>query len=67
MPFDLLGDPVRRRLLEVLATAEHASGEVVDVVRPELGFTQSARRGGRPGAAGTADDAADARPKPRRR
>ena len=27
--FDVLGDPVRRRILELLADGEHASGEVV--------------------------------------
>lgn len=40
--FDVLGDPVRRRILEVLADGEHASGEVVDVIGREFGITQSA-------------------------
>jgi DNA-binding transcriptional ArsR family regulator len=40
--FDVLGDPVRRRILELLATGEHASGEVVDVISREFGITQSA-------------------------
>ena len=40
--FDVLGDPVRRRILELLATGEHASGEVVDVIAREFGITQSA-------------------------
>jgi predicted transcriptional regulator len=26
--FDILGDPVRRRILELLATGEHSSGEI---------------------------------------
>ena len=40
--FDILGDPVRRRILELLAEGEHASGEVVDVISQEFGITQSA-------------------------
>ncbi|MCP3413109.1 metalloregulator ArsR/SmtB family transcription factor [Bradyrhizobium brasilense] len=40
--FDILGDPVRRRILELLATGEHRSGDVVAVVQREFGITQSA-------------------------
>ncbi len=40
--FDILGDPVRRRILELLATGEHASGDVVAVIGREFGITQSA-------------------------
>lgn len=40
--FDILGDPVRRRILEILADGEHASGEVVAVIEREFGITQSA-------------------------
>lgn len=40
--FDVLGDPVRRRLLELLAEGEHSSGEMVAVVEKEFGITQSA-------------------------
>lgn len=40
--FDVLGDPVRRRILELLAEREHASGEVVEVIGKEFGITQSA-------------------------
>lgn len=40
--FDVLGDPVRRRILELLATGEHASGEVVEVVQAEFGISQAA-------------------------
>ena len=40
--FDVLGDPVRRRILEVLASGEHASGAVVDVIAGEFGITQAA-------------------------
>lgn len=39
---DILGDPVRRRILEVLAEAEHSSGEVVEIIHAEFGITQAA-------------------------
>jgi DNA-binding transcriptional ArsR family regulator len=40
--FDVLADPVRRRILELLADGEHASGEVVEVVVKEFGISQAA-------------------------
>jgi DNA-binding transcriptional ArsR family regulator len=40
--FDVLGDPVRRRILELLAGGEHSSGDMVVVVQAEFGITQSA-------------------------
>ena len=40
--FDVLGDPVRRRILELLAAGELASGEVVDAIAGEFGITQAA-------------------------
>ncbi len=40
--FDVLGDPVRRRVLELLAEGRHASGEIVALVGEEFGITQSA-------------------------
>jgi DNA-binding transcriptional ArsR family regulator len=40
--FDVLGDPVRRRILELLAEGEHASGQVVIVVQREFSITQAA-------------------------
>jgi len=40
--FDVLGDPVRRRILELLAEGECASGEVVDVISAEFGIGQPA-------------------------
>jgi DNA-binding transcriptional ArsR family regulator len=40
--FDVLADPVRRRILELLADGEHASGEVVDVIEKEFGISQAA-------------------------
>ncbi len=38
--FDVLGDPVRRRILELLAGGEHTSGAVVDVIQHEFGLSQ---------------------------
>lgn len=40
--FDVLGDPVRRRILELLTGGEHASGEIVATIGREFGITQSA-------------------------
>ena len=40
--FDVLGDPVRRRILELLAGGEHSSGDIVTVVQREFSITQSA-------------------------
>jgi DNA-binding transcriptional ArsR family regulator len=40
--FDVLGDPVRRRILELLADGERAAGEVTAVVGGEFGITQPA-------------------------
>lgn len=40
--FDVLGDPVRRRVLELLADGERSAGEVADVVRDEFGISQPA-------------------------
>ncbi|MFE9244483.1 ArsR/SmtB family transcription factor [Nocardiopsis sp. NPDC006938] len=40
--FDVLGDPVRRRLLELLSTGELSSGELTTVVREEFGISQPA-------------------------
>lgn len=40
--FDVLGDPVRRRILELLAGGELSSGEVVIVIAREFGISQSA-------------------------
>ena len=39
--FDVLADPVRRRILELLAEGGHASGEVVDVIAKEFGISQA--------------------------
>ena len=40
--FDVLGDPVRRRILELLVGGERAAGEVTEVVRAEFGISQPA-------------------------
>jgi len=40
--FDVLGDPVRRRLLELLDQGERSSGELTGVVRAEFGISQPA-------------------------
>ncbi len=40
--FDVLADPVRRRILEILGEGDHASGEVVAIVSSEFGIGQSA-------------------------
>ena len=40
--FDVLGDPVRRRILELLAEGEHTSGEVGAVIAAEFGISQPA-------------------------
>jgi DNA-binding transcriptional ArsR family regulator len=40
--FDVLGDPVRRRILELLAAGEHSSGDIVAVAQREFGITQPA-------------------------
>jgi DNA-binding transcriptional ArsR family regulator len=39
---DILGDPVRRRILELLATGEHPAGAVVDAISAEFGISQPA-------------------------
>jgi DNA-binding transcriptional ArsR family regulator len=40
--FDVLGDPVRRRILELLAEGERSSGEVVAAIADEFGISQPA-------------------------
>ena len=40
--FDVLGEPVRRRILELLAGGELTSGEVVAEIKKEFGITQAA-------------------------
>ena len=40
--FDVLGDPVRRRILELLAAGEQSSGELTGTIRDEFGISQPA-------------------------
>jgi DNA-binding transcriptional ArsR family regulator len=40
--FDVLSDPVRRRILELLGSGEMASGAVVEAIGAEFGITQAA-------------------------
>jgi DNA-binding transcriptional ArsR family regulator len=40
--FDILGDPVRRRILELLAAGEQSAGELGAVVQAEFGISQPA-------------------------
>lgn len=40
--FDILGDPIRRRILELLARSELTSGEIVAIISDEFGVTQPA-------------------------
>lgn len=39
---DILGDPVRRRILELLLDGEQSSGDLVKVVQREFGISQPA-------------------------
>lgn len=38
--FDVLGDPVRRRILELLADGERSAGEITSIVQAEFGISQ---------------------------
>jgi DNA-binding transcriptional ArsR family regulator len=38
--FDVLGDPVRRRILELLADGERSAGAVCQVIQREFGISQ---------------------------
>jgi DNA-binding transcriptional ArsR family regulator len=40
--FDVLGDPVRRRVLELLADSERGAGAITEVIRAEFGISQPA-------------------------
>lgn len=40
--FAVLGDPVRRRILELLADGEHSAGEVTEAIQKEFGISQPA-------------------------
>ena len=38
---DILGDPVRRRILELLSGGERSAGSITDVIRDEFGISQA--------------------------
>jgi DNA-binding transcriptional ArsR family regulator len=40
--FDVLGDPVRRRILELISGGEQSSGAITETIRAEFGITQPA-------------------------
>jgi DNA-binding transcriptional ArsR family regulator len=40
--FDVLGDPVRRRILDLIAGGELSSGAITEVVQEEFGISQPA-------------------------
>ncbi|QWF82402.1 ArsR/SmtB family transcription factor [Amycolatopsis sp. CA-230715] len=40
--FDVLGDPVRRRILELLSDGERTSGAVTSIIQEEFGISQPA-------------------------
>ena len=40
--FDILGDPVRRRIIELLARGERTAGDLGDTVHREFGISQPA-------------------------
>ncbi|ONK15900.1 metalloregulator ArsR/SmtB family transcription factor [Streptomyces sp. MP131-18] len=40
--FDILGDPVRRRILELLADDEQTSGAITEIIREEFAISQPA-------------------------
>jgi DNA-binding transcriptional ArsR family regulator len=42
LAFDVLGDPVRRRILELLADGEQSAGDVTAVIQDEFGISQPA-------------------------
>src|SRR5262249_18473440 len=39
--FDILGDPVRRRILELLVRGERTAGSLTEVIQKEFGITQA--------------------------
>jgi DNA-binding transcriptional ArsR family regulator len=40
--FDILGDPTRRRILQLLADGEKSAGEITAVIHDEFGISQAA-------------------------
>ena len=40
--FDILGDPTRRRILQLLADGEMSAGQIAEVIQAEFGISQAA-------------------------
>jgi DNA-binding transcriptional ArsR family regulator len=40
--FQVMADPVRRRIVEILASGEHASGEITAAIAHDFGITRTA-------------------------
>jgi DNA-binding transcriptional ArsR family regulator len=40
--FQIMSEPIRRRIVEVLASGEHSAGNICDVIVAEFGVTRSA-------------------------
>jgi DNA-binding transcriptional ArsR family regulator len=40
--FDVLGDPVRRRILELLVSGEQPAGAIVEIIQKEFSISQAA-------------------------
>ncbi|MFD6512010.1 ArsR/SmtB family transcription factor [Rhodococcus sp. NPDC060176] len=43
--FDVLGDPVRRRILELLSNGERSAGQIAEAVAAEFGISQPTASG----------------------
>jgi DNA-binding transcriptional ArsR family regulator len=41
-PFQVMAEPIRRRIVEVLASGEHTSGEVCESIAAEFGVSRAA-------------------------
>ena len=41
-PFQVMAEPIRRRIVEILASGEHTSGEVCESIAAEFGVTRTA-------------------------
>lgn len=41
-PFQVMAEPIRRRIVEILASGEHTSGEILDSIAMEFGVSRAA-------------------------
>lgn len=41
-PFEVMAEPIRRRIVEIIASGEHTAGNITDVVRREFSVSRSA-------------------------